>query len=255
LTRPLGDDHTGRMVSSILVSFDAYQSRENGKHTARPMKENARQGFWNGSPPPFGYYTVEAGRRSDKIKKMLQVLEPEAEIVRRIYGMYRGIGGRQYGVRAVVAQLNAEKLQFRRKPSHTSSVHRILTQETYAGTHWFNVKDSKTGKVRPRSEWVAMEVPPIIGRGLFDRVQAFLADRNPKKTPPRVVTGPISLTGLATCAVCGSGMTLRTGKFNQYRYYTCAGRAQKGPIKCEGCSVPMTSLDDLERTLFRLTVA
>ena len=28
LTQPLGDDHTGRMVSSILVSFDAYQSRE-----------------------------------------------------------------------------------------------------------------------------------------------------------------------------------------------------------------------------------
>jgi len=67
LTQPLGDDHTGRMVSSILVSFDAYQSRENGKHTARAMKENARQGFWNGSLPPFGYRTVEAGRRGDKI--------------------------------------------------------------------------------------------------------------------------------------------------------------------------------------------
>ena len=45
----LGDDHTGQMVGSILVSFDAYQSRENGKHTSRAMKENARQGFWNGS--------------------------------------------------------------------------------------------------------------------------------------------------------------------------------------------------------------
>jgi DNA invertase Pin-like site-specific DNA recombinase len=245
LTQPLGDDHTGRMVSSILVSFDAYQSRENGKHTARAMKENARQGFWNGSLPPFGYRTVEAGRRGDKVKKVLQVFEPEAEIVRRIYDMYLGIGGRQYGVKAIVIQLNAEKVQFRGKPFHISSVHRILTQETYAGTRWFNVRDSKTGKVRPRSEWVAMEVPPIIERGMFDRVQACLADRNPKKTPPRVVTGPTLLTGLATCALCGSGMTLRTGKFNQYRYYTCAGGAQKGPIKCQGCSVPMAGLDDL----------
>ena len=68
---------------------------------------------------------------------------------------------------------------------------------------------------------------------------------NPKKTPPRVVTGPILLTGVAICAGCGSGMTLRTGKFNRYRYYACAGRAQKGPTKCEGCAVPMDGLDTL----------
>ena len=47
------------------------------------------------------------------------------------------------------------------------------------------------------------------------------------------------------CAACGSGMTLRSGKSNRYRYYACAGRAQKGPTKCEGCAVPMNSLDTL----------
>jgi site-specific DNA recombinase len=99
------------------------------------------------------------------------------------------------------------------------------------------------GKERPRSEWVEVSVPPIIDRALFDRAQATLADRNPKKSPPRVVTGPTLLTGLAACANCGSGMTLRTGKFNRYRYYACAGRAQKGPTKCVGCAVPMESLD------------
>ena len=124
-------------------------------------------------------------------------------------------------------------------------MHRILTQETYAGTHWFNIKEAKTGKTRPRSEWVSMDVPSIIERALWDRVQAFLAERNPRKTPPRVVTGPVLLTGLAVCANCGSGMTLRTGKFNRYRYYACAGRAQKGPTKCEGCAVPMDGLDIL----------
>ena len=69
LTQPLGDDHTGRMVSSILVSFDAYQSRENGKHTARAMKENARQGFWNGNHPPSDIRSSKRGaavRRSRK---------------------------------------------------------------------------------------------------------------------------------------------------------------------------------------------
>ena len=104
LTQPLGDDHTGQMVSSILVSFDAYQSRENGKHTSRAMKENARQGFWNGSLPPFGYRTVEAGRRGEKVKKALAIFEPEADIVRRIFAMYLGVAGRQYGIKAIVNQ-------------------------------------------------------------------------------------------------------------------------------------------------------
>ena len=63
----------------------------NGKHTSRAMKENARQGFWNGSHPPLGYQTVEAGRRGEKIKKVLKALEPEADIVKRIYSMYLGM--------------------------------------------------------------------------------------------------------------------------------------------------------------------
>ena len=75
LTQPLGDDHTGQMVSSILVSFDAYQSRENGKHTSRAMKENARQGFWNGSlPVRISDNRSRSPRR--EIKKALAIFEP-----------------------------------------------------------------------------------------------------------------------------------------------------------------------------------
>jgi hypothetical protein len=40
-------------VSGIpgAVQFDDYQSKENAKHTLRAMKENARQGYWNGTRP------------------------------------------------------------------------------------------------------------------------------------------------------------------------------------------------------------
>jgi site-specific DNA recombinase len=37
-----------------MALFDEYQSKENAKHTLRAMKENARQGFWNGALPPIG---------------------------------------------------------------------------------------------------------------------------------------------------------------------------------------------------------
>ena len=41
----------------------------------------------------------------------------------------------------------------------------------------------------------------------------------------------------------GSGMTIRTGKSGRYRYYVCAGCAQKGKTTCDGRSVPMAALD------------
>ena len=245
LSQPLTDDSTGDLARDILANFDAYQSRENGKHTSRAMKENARQGFWNGSVPPFGYQTAEAERRGDKVKKKLAILDEEAAIVRPIHAMYLGMEGRQLGTKAILAQLNSEGVRFRGKLFSNSCMHRILTNETYTGTHHFNVREAKTGRMRPRSEWVAMQVPAIIERHLFERVQAMLADSNPRKTPPRVVSGPILLTGLAVCASCGAGMTLRTGKSGRYRYYTCARRALKGTEQCDGCAVPMDQLDSV----------
>jgi hypothetical protein len=40
------------------------------------------------------------------------------------------------------------------------------------------------------------------GRDRFEAVQALLRSRNSKVTPPRVVTGPILLTGLTITAGC-----------------------------------------------------
>lgn len=50
--------------------------------TLRAMKENTRQGFWNGSRPPFGYRVIAAEKRGDKIKKRLEIDPAEAEIYR-----------------------------------------------------------------------------------------------------------------------------------------------------------------------------
>ncbi len=72
-----------------------------------------------------------------------------------------------------------------------------------------------------------VEVPPIIDRGTYDAVQAHLQARNPKKVPPRVVSGPTLLTGLIHCAKCGGAMTIRTGKGGQYRYYACSTKARQ----------------------------
>ena len=82
VTQPLGDGPGSDMTRRFLAIFDEYQSKENAKHTLRGMQENARQGFWNGARPPYGYGLVEADRRGDKIKKRLDIDPGQAEVVR-----------------------------------------------------------------------------------------------------------------------------------------------------------------------------
>ena len=149
------------------------------------------------------------------------------------------------GVKAIVTRLNGEGVRLRGRPFHISNVYRILTSPTYAGTHFFNRREAKTGELKSRQEWISVDVPPLISSEDFERVQASLAARNPRKTPPRVVSGPTLLTGLAQCGTCGSGMTIRTGKSGRYRYYVCAGCAQKGPTICPGRSIGMAALDGM----------
>jgi hypothetical protein len=88
-------------------------------------------------------------------------------------------------------------------------------------------------------------VPPIVTPDEFDQVQELLRSRSPKRAAPRIVGNPTLLTGIAKCGICGSGMTLRTGKSGRYRYYTCAGCAQKGKTKCPGQSIAMEALDGM----------
>jgi hypothetical protein len=73
ITQELGDDPMSNMIRQIMALFDEYQSKENAKHTLRAMKENARQGFWNGALPPIGYRIVEAAeQRGHRTKKALE---------------------------------------------------------------------------------------------------------------------------------------------------------------------------------------
>ncbi|WP_270933306.1 recombinase family protein [Falsiroseomonas oryzae] len=243
ITQNVGQGTTGELTRKIIAVFDEFQSHENSKHTHRTMLENARQGYFNGSIAPFGFHANAVGKKGARVKKILDIDEDEASIVRRAYAMCLGREGEPLGLKRIVERLHGEGLKFRGKRFTTSNVYRILTSEVYAGTLWYNRICARTGVLRPREEWVAVSVPPTVSKEDFDRVQEVLASRAPKKTPPRITSSPVLLTGLATCATCGGGMTLRTGKSGRYRYYTCASAAHSGKAVCPGRSLPMDGLD------------
>ena len=247
MTQQISDDPQGDFLRLVLTGADGYNSSENAKHTSRGMRENARQGFWNGGKPPFGYKTIEAEKRGDCIKKRLAIDEDEATLVHRIYDLYingDGVSG-PMGVKTIVEHLNSRGINHRGTIFHVSNVHGILQRSTYTGTHYFNRLNSKTRKIKPREEWIPVDVPPIIEQGMFDKVQRTLEAKSPKNTPPRVVSGPTLLSGLLKCATCGGSMVLRTGKSGQYRYYACSTSARKGKTACPGRSIRMDFMDDM----------
>lgn len=251
MTQELGEDPAQVMMRQVIALFDEYQSRENAKHVIRAMKENTRQGFWNGSRPPLGYKTVDAEMRGQRVKRRLAVHEAEAETVRLMFRLFlEGDGSTgPMGVKGMATWLNQRGYRTRGGACWgVGQIHGLLTNPVYAGRLRFNRVEYKTGRIKPSEEHVFCDVPSIIDETTYERVQSRLKARNPRVAAPRAVSGPILLTGLAVCATCGGGMTLRTGTSRSgdvHRYYTCTTQARAGKCACKGRSIRMDRLDSL----------
>lgn len=238
MTQDFGEGSSANFAETVLAAADQYSSEETAKHVTRTMLENARQGFWNGSQAPFGYRTVEAEKRGQKIKKRLEIEEREAATVRQIFGLFlKGDGTKgPMGVKDITSWMNRSGFRNRNgNPYYVSIVHAILTRDAYSGVYYYNTHDSRTRRARPKDEWIAVAVPQIIPAKDFKRVQALLHSRRPAMTAPRTSNSEVLLTGLARCDSCGSPMMMRTGKGmgGTYRYYACSANRLKGASTCK----------------------
>jgi len=247
ITQITSDDPSGEMAAKIFSLFDEYQSKENGKHTLRAMKENARRGFINGSKPPYGYRAVEVEIEvaKGKKKKRLEIDPIESEIVKRIFNMYlHGSELGSMGAKEIASYLNHKNIMMRVQKWNRSRVHEILSSPTYKGEYYFNKTNQKANEVKPQEEWIKVEIEPIIDAATFEAARLRRAERAPAKVAPRLVNSPTLLTGLLKCGKCGAGMTTATGKGGKYRYYKCNTRIGKGSDLCTMPAFPMQKLDD-----------
>ncbi len=242
ITQEVGDGTSGDLLRRVIALLDEHGSKETAKHVSRGLRENARQGFFNGSTPPYGYVAAAAEQRGDTVKKKLAIEPGAAEVVRKIFQLYlRGDGATgPLGVQRLTGWLNEHGYRTLRGARWgVRPVHRMLADPAYKGDYIFN-------RHGPEEERIHVEVPAIVSEAEFDLVQALLRSRNPKVQPPRVVSGPNLLTGLVKCALCGGGMThsggtSKTGKF--HHYYSCSTRMRCGKSACPGMSIPMPELD------------
>ncbi len=251
ITQQTADDSSGEMARKLFSLFDEYQSKENSKHTLRAMKENARQGFYNGTRPPYGYKKIDTDVKGNRgrTKKRIVPDEVESEMVRMIYNLYvHGRDGIPQGAKSIASYLNEQGYTMRGSNWRAQRVNEILKDTTYIGEHYFNKRHSHNKKLKPKHEWVLTEIEPLLDKQTFEAAQIVREKQSPKNTAPRTHSSPILLSGVIKCGNCGAGMTLMTGKSGQYRYYKCTNQKNKGKHLCNTPNIPMEKLDKQIRT-------
>jgi len=245
ITQQTSDDAAGEMARRMFSMFDEYQSKENSKHTLRAMKENARQGYFNGSRPSFGFKKEELDLVAAKgRKKRLVIDETEAPTVRRVFDLYlNGLNGEDMGSKQIAAHFNERGPSLRGAKWTRTRVQNMLSDTAYMGDYVFNKKQIRTRMVKPEGEWVRVPIDAIVSAETYQAVKAKRHQRSPEVTPARVVNSPTLLTGLLRCDNCGAGMTLATGKGGRYRYYKCNTRIGQSINACSTPAVPVAKLD------------
>ncbi|MBV9003035.1 MAG: recombinase family protein, partial [Solirubrobacterales bacterium] len=223
-----GDDPQATLLVQMQGVIAEYEKAKIAERNRRGKLYRARAGeipFWKVS---YGHRRVipEGGGRA-----RIEIFEPEAQVVREIFSAYveRGLSVRQI----------AFELRDRAIPSPTgkpqwgtSAIDRVLRNEAYVGTVYYNRHERIEGatrgrktrlRERPREEWIAIPVPAIIDRDTFDRVSQ-VSHENFKLSPRGAAAEAWLLRGLVECGHCHVGCSCH----NSYgrnsvltRYYYC----------------------------------
>jgi site-specific DNA recombinase len=216
-------DGTADAILVGLRGLVGQLQREDGaKKVRRGMAGVVRDGRHAGGRA-YGYRPV-AGRPGE-----LEIVEEEAEIVRRIFAAYAA--GRP--PREIAGELNRDRVAPPRGTRWNASTvngnaqrgNGLIFNELYAGRIVWNkvrmVKNPDTGKrisrPNPRDQWQEIATPHlrIVDEETWKRAQALKAEKARLSTNVKCRPAHL-LSGLLRCGCCGSGMSVhdrdKTGK-------------------------------------------
>ena len=218
----------GLMAAIGKIELDNFRERSTlGK------RGTAKQGRVPTGGLPYGYRIGDDGRP--------EVIEEQAEVVRRIFNMYvnEGMGSPSIAVRLTDEGILTQtgKLLWRQ-----SYIHYVLANATYTGTWVYgkerhiSTEDGTESYDQPRDTWIEVPVPALVDEETWERAQALKKQRSRKaKRNTKVL---YLLQHLLKCGECGHNFhakstwrttNVRNGKKYRYdlptprRYYKCNG--------------------------------
>jgi site-specific DNA recombinase len=185
-----------------------------------------------------------------------KINEENANIVQMMYRRFLEIDG---GCQKFAHMLNSEGY---RSPTGKlwgyTAVHRTLTCETYTGTFYGLKKyhkkvsqDKRKDIARDKSEWIPVDVPVIIERGLFDAVQKKIQQN--KQRSERKTKGEYLLRGIAYCT-CGRKMLVYNCGVNSGGYIRYGCGSKRDTITKKNCGSRMIRCDMADKKVWEAFV-
>ena len=262
-----GPAPTGDPQAKLLVQVQGviaeYERAKIAERYRRGKLHRAKMGepiFWK---VPYGYRRTP---RQGATPARIHVFEPEAEVVREIFRAYLED---DLSVRQIALRLHERGI-----PSPTgkamwgtSSVNRLLRNEAYVGTLYYNQRESLPAdtarrgrrhrntrtRTRPKEEWIALSVPSILDPATFTRAQQVSRD-NSKFNPRGAEPGHWLLRGLVQCGHCRVGcnchkMRGRNGTYHRY-YYCCNHDLLRAGSEAHRCPERNIRSDPLDAYVF-----
>lgn len=236
------DTPEGQLQKMIRSTLAEYERAKIHERMERGKKGRVQAGNVSlGDQAPYGYRYVSEPHRG-----WLEIDEEEAEVVRLIYHLYLdGNGdGRRLGTPAIAQRLSELGIPTRRDtipgrngwlhatrklPGYWSqpSVYRILSNETYCGVWHYNKrrKTSEGAEVRPKEDWIGVDVPPIISRETWLSARERAAEN---KTHRKHTKKEFLLEGRLRCDRCGMAFwTATASQYQHLQYYQCGGHTKR----------------------------
>ena len=209
----------GFVLETIYQMKDELKSRDTSRDTMRGMIANAKQGYWNGGRPPFGFMVVPD--IDNPKRKRLTPHPDEKDACRKIFELKANKG---LGAKSIALWLNDNGYKNRGARWNKTVIGYLLKNETVRGKSVFGRTNRATGKQNDRSRWIIVDShEAIISDDLWKRTQKRLqSDRN--NTDSGSPNSSYIFTGLLTCGECGSPLhiTSSKGRSKRYWYYICS---------------------------------
>jgi site-specific DNA recombinase len=253
------DDPQARLLTQVQGVIAEYERAKIAERYRRGKLWRSRAGEVLAWKAPYGYRRIP---RSATTPAHLEVYEPEAAVVRRIFADYVAGG---HSTREITRRLNADGVPTptgKRAVWGTSTIGRLLRNEAYVGRTYWNktesVPDPRPGRAnrqipRPRQEWIEIPAPPIIGDDIFEAASRVSRD-NSKWSPRNAEPGAWLLRSLVRCGACNVGVSchkMRGRDGTIHRYYYCRNH---DPLRAGGqdrrCRERNIRSDELDTFVF-----
>ncbi len=251
---PLEDDPQATLLVQVQSVIAEYERAKIAERNRRGRLFRSRAGEIVYRLVPYGYRRSPRGPEGPA---HLEIFEPEAAVVRRIFDDFVAGG---HSMRRICRGLYEDSI-----PSPTGNatwsiacLSKMLSNPTFKGRALYNRhqaippvtgRKSTRNRLRPPEEWIEIPVPAILSEEIFDAAQNVCRSHSffsPRRTGP----DRWLLRRLVVCGHCGvkthcQGTRARSG--GELRYYVCNRRRSLeagGPDRA--CPQPSTRAEELD---------